>query len=124
MAQTPSRHFTKRSTTKAKRVRVQPAHRQPARAKAAAAVKSARLEARIKPELRALIQRAADLEGRKVSEFVTAALQHAAQQAIADAQVLRLSIADQELFAKVVLAPPESAPALRRAFARRRELLE
>ncbi|HEX6006184.1 MAG TPA: DUF1778 domain-containing protein [Burkholderiales bacterium] len=124
MAQTGSRHSTKRAKTKAKQDRVQPAHRRPTRAKAAAPVKSARLEARIKPELRALIQRAADLEGRKVSEFVTDALQHAAQQAIADAHVLRLSIADQELFAKALLAPPEPAPALRRAFARRRELVE
>jgi uncharacterized protein (DUF1778 family) len=87
-------------------------------------VKSARLEARIKPELRALIQRAAALEGRKVSEFVTDALQHAAQEAIAETQVLRLSIADQELFANALLAPPEPAPALRRAFARRRQLVE
>jgi uncharacterized protein (DUF1778 family) len=124
MAQTGSRHSTKRAKTKAKQDRAQRAHTPRTRAKAAAAVKSARLEARIKPELRALIQRAADLEGRKVSEFVTDALQHAAQQAIAEAQVLRLSIADQELFAKVLLAPPEPAPALRRAFARRRELVE
>jgi uncharacterized protein (DUF1778 family) len=124
MAQTGSRHSTKRAKTKAKQDRVRRAHRPATRTKAAAAVKSARLEARIKPELRALIQRAADLEGRKVSEFVTDALQHAAQQAIAEAQVLRLSIADQELFANALLAPPEPAPALRRAFARRRELVE
>jgi uncharacterized protein (DUF1778 family) len=124
MAQTGSRHSTKRAKTKAKQDRVQRAHTPRPRAKAAAALKSARLEARIKPELRALIQRAADLEGRKVSEFVTDALRHAAQQAIAEAQVLRLSIADQELFAKVLLAPPEPAPALRRAFARRRKLVE
>jgi uncharacterized protein (DUF1778 family) len=124
MAQTGSRHSTKRASAKAKQDRVRPAHRPPTRAKAAAAVKSARLEARIKPQLRALIQRAADLEGRKVSEFVTDALRHAAQQAIAEAQVLRLSVADQELFANVLLAPREPAPALRRAFARRRELVE
>lgn len=124
MAQTGSRHSTKRAKTKAKQDQLRRAHRPPTRTKAAAAVKSARLEARIKPELRALIQRAADLEGRKVSEFVTDALQHAAQQAIADVQVLRLSISDQELFANALLAPPEPAPALRRAFARRRELVE
>jgi len=124
MAQTGSRHSTERAKTKAKQHLVRRAHKAPSRAKAAAEVKSARLEARIKPELRALIQRAADLEGRKVSEFVTDALQYAAQHAIAEAQVLRLSIADQELFANALLAPPEPAPALRRAFARRRELME
>lgn len=124
MAQTGSRHSIQRAKTKAKQGRVQPAHSPPTRAKAAATVKSARLEARIKPELRALIQRAADLEGRKVSEFVTDALQNAAQQAVADAQVLRLSLADQELFARVLLAPPQPGPTLRRAFARRRELVD
>jgi len=124
MAQTGSRHSTKRAKTKAKQDHLRRAHRPPTPAKAAAAVKSARLEARIKPELRELIQRAADLEGRKVSEFVTDALQNAAQQAIAGAQVLRLSIADQELFARALLAPPKPAPALRRAFAHRRALVE
>ena len=124
MAQTDSRRSSKRAKIKVKQGSAQAARRPPTYAKAAAAVKSARLEARIKPELRALIQRAADLEGRKVSEFVTDALQHAAQQAIAEVQMLRLSIADQELFAKVLLAPPDPTPALRRAFARRRELVE
>lgn len=120
MVKTRPRRSTQRTNTKAKQGSAQRARRPPVKAE----VKSARLEARIKPELRTLIQRAANLEGRKVSEFVTDALQHAAQQAIAEAQVLRLSIADQELFAKVLLAPPEPAPALRRAFARRRELVE
>jgi len=85
-------------------------------------VKAARLEARIHPELRALIQRAADLEGRKVTEFVTAALQTAAQRAIAESQVLRLAAADQLRFARALIAPPAPAPALKRAFARRRTL--
>jgi uncharacterized protein (DUF1778 family) len=124
MAQTDSRRSSKRAKINVKQGSAQAARRPPTYTKAAAAVKSARLEARIKPELRALIQRAADLEGRKVSEFVTDALQHAAQQAIAEVQLLRLSIADQELFAKVLLAPPEPTPALRRAFARRRELVK
>jgi len=86
------------------------------------ALKSARLEARISPELRATIQRAADLGGRKFTEFVTTALQDAAHRAIADAHVLRLSLADQELFARALITPPAPAPALERAFVRRRDL--
>jgi uncharacterized protein (DUF1778 family) len=83
----------------------------------------ARLEARIRPELRALIQRAADLEGRKVTDFVTAALKSAAERAIADSQVLRLAADDQLRFAQALIAPPAPTPALKRAFARRRALI-
>jgi uncharacterized protein (DUF1778 family) len=70
-----------------------------------------------------LIQRAADLEGRKVTEFVTTALQSAAQRAIAESQVLRLAAADQRRFADALIAPPAPGPALKRAFARRRALI-
>ena len=93
------------------------------RAKALPKRKVARLEARIHPELRALIQRAADLEGRKLTEFVTAALQTAAQRAIAESQLLRLAAADQLRFAQALIAPPAPAPALKRAFTRRRALI-
>jgi|KBSMisStandDraft_5_1062788.scaffolds.fasta_scaffold1870803_1 uncharacterized protein (DUF1778 family) len=91
--------------------------------KATAAVKTARLEARINPELRAMLQQAAELEGRKMTEFVTSALQEAARRTISAAHVLKLSIADQEIFASALIDPPEAAPALKRAFARRRGLL-
>ncbi|MCU1293604.1 MAG: putative Methionine repressor-like [Bryobacterales bacterium] len=123
MGQNDSRRSPKRAKTGVKQSS-RAGSRPPTLAKAAAAVKSARLEARITLELRALIQRAADLDGRKVSEFVTDALQHAAQHAIAEAQVWRLSIADQELFAKALLSPPKPVPALRRAFSRHQKLVE
>jgi uncharacterized protein (DUF1778 family) len=87
------------------------------------AVKTARLEARINPELRAMLQQAAELEGCKVTEFVTSALQEAARRTISAAHVLKLSIADQEIFATALIDPPAAAPALERAFARRRDLL-
>ena len=91
--------------------------------KATATVKTARLEARINPELRAMLQQAAELEGRKMTEFVTSALQEAARRTISAAHVLKLSIADQEIFASALIDPPDAAPALERALARRRELL-
>ena len=52
-----------------------------------------------------------------------AAVQDAAQRAIEQAEVLRLSLADQERFAQALLSTPEPAPALQRAFERRRRLL-
>ena len=43
--------------------------------------------------------------------------------AIEQAAAIRLSVADQECFAQALLSPPTPAPALKRAFTRRRKLL-
>ncbi len=58
-----------------------------------------------------------------MTDFVVSAVQDAAQRAIEQAEVIRLSLADQECFAQALLSPPQPAPALERAFARRRKLL-
>lgn len=84
---------------------------------------TARLEARISTDLHAMLKRAAELQGRTMTDFVVAAVQEAAQHAIEQAEVMRLSLADQACFAQALLAPPQPAPALERAFARRRALL-
>jgi len=84
---------------------------------------TARLEARISTDLHAMLKRAAELQGRSMTDFVVTAVQAAAQQAIEQAEVIRLSLADQECFAQALLSPPQPTPALERAFARRRELL-
>jgi uncharacterized protein (DUF1778 family) len=46
-------------------------------------IKTARLEARITPDLQALLKRAAELEGRSVTDFVITAAQEAARRASA-----------------------------------------
>jgi uncharacterized protein (DUF1778 family) len=86
-------------------------------------VATARLEARITPDLHAMLKRAAELEGRTLTDFVVAAVQAAAKQAIEQADVVRLSMADQACFAQALLSPPAAGPALERAFARRAKLL-
>lgn len=86
-------------------------------------VSTARLEARISADLHALLKRAAETQGRTVTDFVVAALQDAAQRAVEQAEVIRLSRADQECFAQALLSPSQPAPAVKRAFARRRKLL-
>ena len=58
-----------------------------------------------------------------MTDFVVAAVQDAAQRAVQQADVIRLSLADQECFAQALLSPPQPAPALKRAFARRSKLL-
>lgn len=87
------------------------------------ATTSARLEARISTELHALLKRAAELQGRTMTDFVVTAVQDAARQAIEHAEIIRLSMGDQESFAQALLAPPRPAPALERAFMRRSKLL-
>ncbi len=84
---------------------------------------TARLEARISTDLHAMLKRAAELQGRTMTDFVVAAVQDAAQRAIEQAGILRLTLVDQESFAQALLSPPQPTPALKRAFARRSKLL-
>jgi uncharacterized protein (DUF1778 family) len=77
--------------------------------------RTARLEARITPDALAVVRRAAELQGRSVSEFVVAAAQEAANRTIEETQIIRLSVADQRAFADAILNPPPPAPALLRA---------
>ena len=89
----------------------------------ATTVSTARLEARISVDLHATLKRAAELQGRTMTDFVVSAVQEAAQRAIEQSEIMRFSLADQTCFAQALLAPPEPAAALRRAFARRQKLL-
>jgi uncharacterized protein (DUF1778 family) len=83
--------------------------------------RTARLEARIAPDSLDLIRRAAEIQGRSVSDFVVAAAQEAAQRTIENVQVLRLSREAQETFVKLLLDPPAPNEALVRAFKHYRE---
>lgn len=83
----------------------------------------ARFEARISTDLHALLKRAAELEGRTVTDFVVSAVQAAAQRAIEQSNLIRLSMADQDRSAQALLATPVPATALERAFDRRNKLL-
>ena len=84
---------------------------------------TARLEARISPDLHSMLKRAAEVQGRTVTDFVVTAVQDAAQRVIEQAEIVRLSLADQRCFAQALLAPPQLSPALERAFVRRSKLL-
>jgi uncharacterized protein (DUF1778 family) len=85
--------------------------------------RNARFEARFAPDVLAVVKRAAEIQGRSVSDFVVAAAQEAANRTIEETQVIRLSVEDQRAFAEAILNAPEPTPALRRAFRRRRELV-
>jgi uncharacterized protein (DUF1778 family) len=84
---------------------------------------TSRLEARVTPEVHALLKRAAEIQGRTLTDFVVAAAQEAACRAIEQADVVRLSVEDQRRMAEAILKPPAPVAALRRAARRRRALL-
>lgn len=84
---------------------------------------SARFDARIPRELHNLLKRAAELEGRTMTNFVISAAQSAAQRVIEKSGVIRLSLEDQECFARALLSPAEKTPAMQRAFERQKKLL-
>ena len=85
--------------------------------------KTARIEARIAPDALAVVKRAAELQGRSVSDFVVVAAQEAASRAIEEAQIIRLSVEDQRAFAAAILNPPPPSAALKRAAAAHRKLI-
>lgn len=80
-----------------------------------AMIRTARLEARISPEALAIVRRAAELQGRSVSDFVVAAAQEAAHRTIEETHIIRLSAEDQRRFVDLLLNPSPLVPALERA---------
>ena len=85
--------------------------------------RTARVEARIAPNALAVVRRAAELQGRSISDFLVAAALKDAHQTIEDAQIVRLSVDDQRRFAEMLLNPPLLAPAMKRALKARKKLL-
>ena len=86
--------------------------------------RTARIEARISPDALAMVKRAAQIQGRSISDFMTAAAQDAAHRTIEATQVIRVSLEDQRSFVEAILNPPEPTPALRRAFQHHRDLVK
>ena len=84
---------------------------------------TARLEARLPNEVYALLKRAAEIEGRTLTDFVVSAARAAACRTIEETKIMRLSVEDQRQIAEALLNPPEPTPALKKAFKRRYELL-
>ena len=86
-------------------------------------IRSARIEAQIAPEALDIVRRAAEIEGRSVSEFVVGAAEDAARRKIEQTDVIRLSVAGQRAFAEALVEPPKAPAALRKAFANHRRLI-
>ena len=90
---------------------------------AAKSTRTARIEARIAPEALAVVRRAAEIQGRSVSDFIVAAAQDAANRTIQETQIIRLSVEGQRAFAEAILNPPAPSEGLKMAFAAHRRLI-
>jgi len=80
-----------------------------------------RVEARVPPNLKRLFQRAADLQGVTLSDFLISSLREAALRAVERHELIRLTEHDATLFARALLNPPRPNAHLRAAARRFRQ---
>lgn len=85
--------------------------------------RTARIEARIAPDILASVKRAAEIEGRSISDFMVDAARHAAERTIEEMQIIRLSLTDQERVASILASPPLASLGLERAMEAHRSLI-
>ena len=74
-----------------------------------------RFDARLTRDQKLLIQRAADLEGRTVTDFVLHSAESAAERTLQERAMLILTARETETFVRAILHPPEPGPVLRAA---------
>ena len=79
------------------------------------APKTERLVARVSLEQKQVIEHAAALAGLSLTDFILAAVQRAASEAIREHQVLVLSARDSRIFAEAILGDREPGDALLKA---------
>jgi len=85
--------------------------------------KVARLEARISPEQKRLFERAAELQGRTLTEFVVRSTMEAAQEAVRENELMSLTARDTKAFVNALLKPPAPSARLKRAAKRYQSLM-
>jgi uncharacterized protein (DUF1778 family) len=101
-----------------------PATRKKAVKAAARRAKVARLEARVSSEQKQLFERAADLQGRSLTEFVVRSTQEAAQEAIREHELMSLTARNTKAFVDALMKPPAPGKRLKQAAARYNSLME
>ena len=84
-------------------------------AKVRATAKAARLEARISQDQKALLERAALIAGRSLTDFVVNSAQEAATRTIRDHEMMSLSARDSKTFVAAILDASEPGARLRKA---------
>ena len=83
--------------------------------------KQERFEARLTRDQKRLIERAAQIRGTSITDFVLASARQAATEAIKDSQTLSLRDQAREVFVNALLNPPPPNPPARAAARRYKE---
>ncbi len=86
--------------------------------------KDYRFDARLTEDQKTLIQRAADLEGRTMTDFVLRSAEAAAERTLEDRAILVLTARETAAFVDAALRSPEPNSALRDAALRYKRLVE
>lgn len=87
------------------------------------AARGERVEARVSADQKALFQRAADLQGRTLTDFLIASAHEAAVRVIRDEQTIRLNAEESRAFAEALLNPRDPTADLKAAASRYVETL-
>jgi uncharacterized protein (DUF1778 family) len=80
-----------------------------------------RLEARVPADVKMVIQHAANISGRSLSDFLVTSALEAAEKTIREHEIIVLSARDSIAFAEALLNPKGPNEALREAFRLHRE---
>ncbi|OIQ94280.1 hypothetical protein GALL_237100 [mine drainage metagenome] len=78
--------------------------------------RGARLGFRVDDQTKELVERAAELERRNLTDFCLTALTEAAEKTIARHETLTLSVRDRQVFFDTLVNPPKPNERLLRAF--------
>jgi uncharacterized protein (DUF1778 family) len=81
-----------------------------------------RVEARVSRDLKQLFQRAADLQGITLSDFIISSSRKAALQTVEEQHVIKLSVRDSRRFLKALISPGRPNAKLRAALRRHRQI--
>ncbi len=86
--------------------------------------KSERLEARLSKNLKSMLQHAADLSGRSLTDFILSASKSEADKVIRDHEMIILTATESKRFAELLLNPPEPNQALKDLFKRHKDAID
>ena len=87
----------------------------PQRQDAYSSDKAVRLEARLSCTQKELIQHAADLQGRSLTDFVISTSQEAARKVIREHEIVTLTAKESQSLVRALLSPSEPNAALQKA---------
>ncbi len=79
--------------------------------------RSERIETRATPELRDLVEHAAALEGRSLTDFVAASVQERSERTIREHEATQVSAAHARAFMEAILNPPAPTARMQEAAA-------